>query len=127
MSDAITVVYKWTANPGQLDELKAIYAGVTQAMEQNEPGATAVHCYVSEEEGALYVRDEFRDAEALAFHLQTTAAPHFPQLLAIATPGPFLFFGNVPAEIQAATRQMGLASEFGVHTAGFDRSSVAAG
>ena len=96
----ITVVYKWTAKPGKLEDLKAIYAGVTQAMEQNEPGAQAVHCYVSEQENALYVRDEFQDAAAVGFHLQTTAAPHFPQLLEIATPGPFFFFGDLPQELQ---------------------------
>ena len=65
----ITVVYKWTANPGKLDELTSIYAEVTEAMKQNEPGAEAVHCYVSDQEGALYVRDEFKDAAALGFQL----------------------------------------------------------
>jgi quinol monooxygenase YgiN len=117
----ITVVYKWTANPGKLDELSAIYAKVTQAMEQNEPGAEAVHCYVSEKENALYVRDEFKDAQAMGFHLQTTAAGHFPQLMSIATPGPFFFLGDVPQELQAATEQMQLGAEFGLHTSGFNR------
>ena len=120
-STAITVVYKWIAKPGKLAELTGIYEGVTQAMKDNEPGATAVHVYTSEEENALYVRDEFADAGALGFHLSQTAGPHFPSLLEVATPGPFYFFGEVPAELQAATRQMGLASEFGGHAAGFDR------
>ena len=48
----ITVVYKWTAKPGKLDELTSIYSKVTEAMEQNEPGAEAVHVYVSEQENA---------------------------------------------------------------------------
>jgi quinol monooxygenase YgiN len=74
----ITVVYKWTANPGKLDELAATYAKVTEAMEQNEPGAEEVHCFVSEKENALYVRDEFQDAAALGFHLQSIAQVHFP-------------------------------------------------
>jgi quinol monooxygenase YgiN len=117
----ITVVYKWTAKPGKLDELKAIYAGVTEAMEQNEPGAMAVHCYVSEAENALYVRDEFKDAGALGFHLQSAAGPHFPQLLEVAAPGPFFFFGDVPEELKQATEQMQLGAEFGTHTIGFDR------
>ncbi len=38
-TNAITVVYKWTAKPGQLDALKGIYDGVTDAMQTNEPGA----------------------------------------------------------------------------------------
>lgn len=120
-SDHITVVYKWTAQPGKLDELKSIYARVTDAMEQNEPGAEAVHVYVSEQDNALYVRDEFADAAALGFHLSKTATPHFPQLLSIATPGPFFFFGNVPAEMKQATEQMQLGAEFSTHKAGFDR------
>ncbi len=93
-SQHVTVVYKWTAKPGKLAELTSIYGEVTQAVEQNEPGAEAVHCYVSNEESALYVRDEFTDAAALGFHLETTARGHFPQLLAIATPGPFSFLGR---------------------------------
>jgi quinol monooxygenase YgiN len=117
----ITVIYKWTAQPDKLDELTSIYGEVTDAMEQNEPGAEAVHIYVSEQENALYVRDEFADAAALGFHLQNTAADHFPRLLSIATPGPFFFFGDVPAELKQATEQMQLGAEFGTHTAGFDR------
>ncbi len=117
----VTVVYKWTANPGKLDELTSIYKDVTDAMEQNEPGAEAVHIYVSEVENALYVRDEFADAAAVGFHLGTTAANHFPQLLAVATPGPFFFLGDVPDEIKAATEQMQLGASFASHAAGFDR------
>ena len=120
-NEHITVVYKWTAKPGKLDELTSIYAEVTKAMEQNEPDAEAVHIYVSEQENALYVRDEFKDASALGFHLQTTAAGHFPRLLSIAIPGPFFFFGDVPQELKDATEQMQLGAEFGLHTAGFDR------
>ena len=122
MSDShITVVYKWTAQEGKLEELKSIYSDVTNAMQENEPDAEAVHCYVSEAENALYVRDEFVDADAVAFHLTSTAAQHFGDLLAIATPGPFFFFGDVPAELRQATEQMGLGAEFSSHSAGFDR------
>ncbi len=117
----VTVVYKWTAKPGKLDELAAIYAQVTQQMEQNEPGAEAVHVYVSDADSALYVRDEFADANAVGFHLSETASQHFPQLLAIATPGPFFFMGDVPEEMKQAAAQMGLGGEFGTHAAGFDR------
>ena len=119
--DHITVVYKWIAHEGKLDELASIYGDVTEAMHRNEPGAEAVHIYVSEAENALYVRDEFADAGALGFHLGNTAADHFPQLLAIATPGPFYFLGEVPDEMKQAAAQMQLAAEYGVHTAGFDR------
>ena len=123
-SNHVTVVYKWTAQPGKLDELASIYADVTTAMEENEPGAEAVHVYVSEAENALYVRDEFTDAGAVGFHLASTAATHFPALLAIATPGPFFFMGPVPDEMKAATEQMQLGAEFSTHAAGFDREAV---
>ena len=120
-SNHVTVVYKWTAQPGKLEELTAIYREVTDTMEQNEPGAEAVHVYVAEDENALYVRDEFADAGAVGFHLGTTAAAHFEQLLSIATPGPFFFLGDVPAEMKQATEQMQLGGEFATHAAGFDR------
>lgn len=120
-SEHITVVYKWTAQPGKLEELQEIYKKVTGAMKENEPDAQAVHCYVSEDENALYVRDEFADANALGLHLSSTAPAHFPQLLAIAKPGPFMFFGNVPDEMKQATEQMQLGAEFSSHAFGFDR------
>ena len=66
-SNHVTVMYKWTAQPGKLDELTSIYSDVTEAMKANEPGAEAVHIYVSKEENALYVRDEFEDAAAMGF------------------------------------------------------------
>ena len=94
-NEHITVVYKWTAKPGKLHDLASIYSEVTDAMQHNEPDAEAVHCYVSEQEEALYVRDEFKNAAALGFHLQTTAQGHFGRLLSIAEPGPFFFFGDV--------------------------------
>ncbi len=118
---SITVVYKWTAKPGQLDVLQSIYDGVTDAMKANEPGALEVQVYVSEEENSLYVRDVFADAGALGFHLSETAGPHFPSLLEIATPGAFLFFGDVPEEMQQAAKAMGLAAEFAGQRAGFNR------
>ena len=118
-ANTITVVYKWTAKPGQLDALRGIYDGVTAAMQANEPGALEVQVYASEDEGALYVRDVFADAGALSFHLSETAGPHFPSLLEIATPGAFYFFGDVPPELQAAAKGMGLAAEFASQTNGF--------
>ncbi len=120
-SNHVTVVYKWTANPGRLDELTKIYQAVTDGMKQNEPGAETVHVYVSEQDNAIYVRDEFTDADAMGFHLSTTAAAHFPDLLAIATPGPFFFLGDVPDEMKQATDQMQLGGQFATHAAGFDR------
>ena len=117
----ITVIYKWTAQPGKLEELKSIYGQVTKEMEKNEPGAQSVHCYVSEKENALHVRDEFNDAAALGFHLSNTAAGHFPRLLEIASPGPFFFFGDVPEELQQATEKMQLGAEFSAHAFGYDR------
>ena len=120
-SNHVTVVYKWTANPGKLDELSTIYKAVTDAMEQNEPGAETVHVYLSEQDNAIYIRDEFTDAAAMGFHLGTTAAAHFPELLAIATPGPFFFLGDVPDAMKQATEQMQLGGQFATHAAGFDR------
>ena len=39
-SDHVTVVYKWTAKAGKLDELTDIYQGVTDAMKRDEPGVS---------------------------------------------------------------------------------------
>ena len=39
----ITVVYKWTAKPGKLDELRSIYEQVLEAMKQKESDTQAAH------------------------------------------------------------------------------------
>ncbi len=72
----ITVVYKWYAKPGKANELKAIYTDVEAQMQQNEPGAQKVVCYFNDEKNELIVYDLFKDAEALGFHLGTTAPDH---------------------------------------------------
>ena len=118
----ITVVYKWTAKPGKGEELRSIYQQVEQDMQNTEPGALKVDCYFDAEKETLLVSDLFADAGALGQHLGTTAANHFPQLLQIATPGPFLFCGDVPAEMQQAAIGMGLDATFAPREFGFARN-----
>lgn len=117
----ITVLYKWTAKPGKGNKLKAIYQQVEKDMQETEPGALKVDCYFNEEKGELMVSDLFKDAAALGQHLGTTAAGHFPNLLQIANPGPFLFCGDVPAEMQQAALGMGLDATFAPYSFGFAR------
>lgn len=119
----ITVVYKWTAKPGKGAELRDIYKEVEKQMQEKEPGALKVDCYFDEATGVLLVSDLFQDANALGFHLGTTAAGHFPALLQIAEPGPFLFCGDVPEQMQQAALGMGLNATFAPLAFGFDRSA----
>ena len=119
----ITVVYKWTAMPGKGQELKSIYQDVEKQMKETEPGALKVDCYFDETTGVLLVADFFQDAAALGQHLGITAAGHFPALLQIAVPGPFLFCGNVPEEMKQAAIGMGLDASFAPLAFGFDRKA----
>lgn len=121
----IMVVYKWTANPGKAEELKATYQEVSKQMQETEPNALKVTCYFNDETGELMVYDLFKDGAALGQHLGTTAAGHFPSLLQIATPGPFLFCGEVPEELKQAAIGMGLDATFAPSAFGFDRELVA--
>ena len=118
----VMVVYSWTAKEGKSEELKAIYKEVESQMKSNEPGALKVQCYFDDDTGRLVVMDLFADAGAVGFHLGTTAAGHFQNLLAIAVPGEFLFCGNVPDEMKGAARDMGLNATFAPHVFGFERS-----
>ena len=118
----ITVVYRWTAKPGKLDELKAIYEQVLAEMESNEPGTLRMDCYFADDENQLIVHDVFADGEALGFHLGVTAAQHFPKLAEIAVPGPFFFCGDLPAELRQAAEGMNMGAVFGTHAFGFARS-----
>lgn len=121
----IIVVYKWMANHGKADELKAIYRDVEKQMQENEPNALRVDCYFEESSNSLVVIDFFKDGAALGQHLSTTAAGHFPTLLEIAVPGAFLFCGDVPEELQQAAIGMGLDATFAPRVFGFDRNLVA--
>ena len=118
----ITVVYRWTAKPGKMDELRAIYEQVLEQMEANEPGTLRMETYIAEDAGELIVHDVFANGEALGFHLGVTAAQHFPQLAEIAVPGPFFFMGDVPAELRQAAEGMNMGAVFGSHVFGFSRS-----
>lgn len=118
--DEILVLYKWTAKPGKLEELRAIYDEVYQSMKEHEKDTLKMDYYFSEEENAIIVHDLFKNSEGLAYHLTNTAGTHFPKLLEIAIPGSFYFCGNVPDHLKQATQQMGLAAEFYGHAVGFD-------
>ncbi len=117
----VMVVYKWTAKEGQSDALKAIYKEVLEQMESKEPGAKHVECYFDEHSSALVVMDVFSDAGAVGFHLGTTAAQHFENLIAIANPGEFLFCGEIPEEMKQAAVGMGLNATFAPKVFGFNR------
>jgi quinol monooxygenase YgiN len=117
----ITVVYKWTAKEGKSAELKAIYREVESQMQSNEPGALKVQCYFDDNSSTLVVLDVFADAGAVGFHLGTTAAGHFGNLMEIAVPGEFLFCGEVPEEMKQAAVGMGLNATFAPRIFGFER------
>ena len=118
----ISVVYKWTAKPGKAEDLKTIYREVEKQMQETEPNALKVDCYFDESTNVLLVYDLFKDGAALGQHLGTTAAGHFPSLLQIAVPGPFLFCGDVPEELKQAAIGMGLDATFAPRIFGFNRN-----
>ncbi|WP_299550454.1 antibiotic biosynthesis monooxygenase [Seonamhaeicola sp.] len=118
----IMVMYKWTAKEGNSEALKAIYREVESQMKANEPGALKVQCYFDETSSTLVVMDLFVDAGAVGFHLGTTAAGHFENLLQIAVPGEFLFCGDVPEAMKQAAIGMGLKATFAPRIFGFERS-----
>ena len=120
----ISVIYKWTANPERAEELKAIYREVEKQMQETEPNALKVDCYFDDSTNSLIVYDLFKDGAALGQHLGTTAAGHFPTLLQIAVPGPFLFCGDVPEDLKQAAVGMGLDATFAPHIFGFDRGKA---
>lgn len=122
-NQTITVVYKWIAQAGKKEALINIYREVDQQMQANEPDALKVDCYFDDASNTLIVYDLFKDAAALGLHLSTTAAQNFPSLLAVATPGPFLFMGDVPEALQQAAVGMGLDATFAPRLFGFDRQS----
>ncbi len=121
MSTEIDLVYVWTAKPGMGEQLVATYAAVGEVLEANEPGLLSYEIAVSETGEQIVIHEVFEDSAALAFHLSGTAAQYFPQIVEIATPGPFIFRGDVPEELKAAAYQMQMGAIFTGDWDGFAR------
>ncbi len=117
----IALTYVWTAHEGQEDRLVATYGAVGEILEANEPGLISYEIAVSETGNQIVIHEVFEDGNALAFHLSETAAQFFPQLVEFATPGPFIFRGDVPEELKAAAYQMNMGAIFTADWEGFER------
>ena len=117
----IALTYVWTAHEGQEERLVATYGAVGEILEANEPGLVSYEIAVSETGNQIVIHEVFADGDALAFHLTETAAQFFPQLVEFATPGPFIFRGDVPDELKAAAYQMDMGAIFTGDWDGFER------
>ena len=117
----IDLTYVWTAHEGQEDRLIATYEAVAGVLEANEPGLTLYEIAISETGNQIIIHEVFEDGNALAFHLSETAAAFFPELVQFATPGPFIFRGDVPEELRAAAYGMNMGAIFTGEWTGFER------
>ena len=120
-SSGIDLTYVWTAHPGMEERLVATYEAVGEILKTNEPGLLSYKIAVSETGNQIIIHEVFEDSDALAFHLSETAAQFFPQLVEFATPGPFIFKGDVPAELKTAAYQMNMGAIFTSEWNGFER------
>ena len=118
----IGLTYVWTAHPGMEERLVATYEAVGQVLEANEPGLQHYEIAVSENGNQIVIYEVFEDGDALAFHLTETAAKFFPELVTFATPGPFIFRGDVPEELRQAAYQMDMGAIFTGEWSGFTRN-----
>lgn len=117
----IELVYIWTAKPSMEQQLIGTYSAVGEVLDKHEPGLLEYEISVSETGHQIVIHEVFEDANALAFHLQSTAAQYFPQITEIAVPGPFIFRGDVPEELKAAAYQMDMGAIFTTDWTGFNR------
>jgi len=120
-STQIELTYVWTAHDGQAERLIATYEAVGDMLEAHEPGLIFYEIAVSERGDQIVIHEVFEDGDALAFHLSETAAAFFPQLVAFATPGPFIFRGDVPEDLKAAAYGMNMGAIFTGDWDGFER------
>ncbi len=121
-SSEIALTYVWTAHEGQAERLIATYGAVGDILEANEPGLLSYEIAISETGNQIVIHEVFEDGDALAFHLSETAAAFFPQLVQFATPGPFIFRGDVPEELRTAAYQMEMGAIFTGDWDGFERN-----
>ena len=120
-SSEIALTYVWTAHEGQEERLVATYSAVGEILEANEPGLITYGIAISETGNQIVIHEVFEDGNALAFHLSETAAQFFPQLVEFATPGAFIFRGEVPVELKAAAYDMNMGAIFTGEWSGFER------
>ena len=120
-STEIGLTYVWTAKAGMGEQLVQTYNAVGSVLEAGEPGLLKYEISVSEKGDQIIIHEVFKDNEALAFHLQGTAAKYFPQISEIATPGPFIFRGDVADELKAAAYGMNMGAIFSTEWNGFER------
>lgn len=120
-SKEIDLTYVWTAHPGMEERLIQTYAAVGEVLEAHEPGLLLYEISISETGNQIVIHEVFEDSNAVAFHLQETAAKFFPQLVEFATPGPFIFRGDMPEELKAAAYQMDMGAIFTSDWSGFTR------
>lgn len=120
-SSEIDLTYVWTAHEGQEQRLIETYQAVGLMLEANEPGLVLYEISISETGDQIVIHEVFEDGQALAFHLSETAAVFFPQLVEFATPGPFIFRGDVPEELRVAAYSMNMGAIFTGEWDGFER------
>ncbi len=120
-SKEVDLTYVWTAHPGMEERLIQTYAAVGEVLEAHEPGLLLYEISVSETGNQLVIHEVFEDSDAVAFHLQETAAKFFPQLVEFATPGPFIFRGDMPEHLKAAAYDMDMGAIFTGEWSGFER------
>ena len=111
-SSAIDLTYVWTAHEGKEQQLIDTYAMVGDILDANEPGLLSYKIAISESGNQIVIHEVFENNEALAFHLTETAAKFFPQLIEFATPGPFIFDGDVAEELKMAAYGMNMGAIF---------------
>lgn len=121
VSTEIDLTYVWTAKEGMGERLVQTYNAVGEVLEAGEPGLLKYEMSVSETGNQIIIREVFEDNEALAFHLQGTAAKFFPQISEFATPGPFIFRGDVADELKAAAYGMNMGAIFSTDWNGLER------
>lgn len=121
-STEIDLTYVWTAKDGMGERLVQTYNAVGEALEAGEPGLLKYEMSVSENGDQIIIHEVFEDNEALAFHLRGTAAKYFPQISEFATPGPFIFRGDVAIELKAAAYGMNMGAIFSTDWNGFERN-----
>lgn len=81
-----------------------------EAIEANGPGQLSHQIAISESGGQIVIHEVFEDGNSLAFHLSE-----------FATPGPFIFSGDVPEELRAAAFQIDMGAIFTGDRDSFER------
>lgn len=122
MSDAIFWMLELSIKEGEVDTLKEMIEIMSDATQENEPGALNYEWYISADEKSCHIFERYADSAAMLTHLNNFGKNFAKDFMSILTPTKFTVYGHPTEQLQKALRSMN--PVFFDHLGGFSRDQM---